>query len=96
MAIKSNPNIVLQFYIELIEIEPHTLEITKTVLGNKGHAPKYKHCVEGNNWQAACSTGEYSLVGCTVAPGFDFSDFDLLKDDEDLHGRIIKNNPELT
>ena len=26
-------------------------------------------------WQAARPLGAYSLVGCTVAPGFDFSDF---------------------
>ena len=28
-------------------------------------------------WQAARSMGEYSLVGCTVAPGFDFATFEL-------------------
>lgn len=28
-------------------------------------------------WQAAESQGEWTLVGCTVAPGFDFSRFDL-------------------
>lgn len=28
-------------------------------------------------WQAAESLGEFTLVGCTVAPGFVFSDFEL-------------------
>jgi predicted cupin superfamily sugar epimerase len=28
-------------------------------------------------WQAAESTGDWTLVGCTVAPGFDFSKFEL-------------------
>jgi len=28
-------------------------------------------------WQAASSFGDYSLVGCTVAPGFEFSGFEL-------------------
>ncbi|MEI9922789.1 MAG: cupin domain-containing protein [Bradyrhizobium sp.] len=28
-------------------------------------------------WQAAESTGEWTLVGCTVAPGFDFVKFEL-------------------
>ena len=28
-------------------------------------------------WQAARSTGEFTLVGCTVGPGFDFADFML-------------------
>ncbi|CAN5410135.1 cupin domain-containing protein [soil metagenome] len=28
-------------------------------------------------WQAARSTGDWTLVGCTVAPGFDFATFEL-------------------
>ena len=28
-------------------------------------------------WQAARSTGEWTLVSCTVAPGFDFKTFEL-------------------
>jgi predicted cupin superfamily sugar epimerase len=28
-------------------------------------------------WQAARPLGEWALVGCTVAPGFDFSGFEL-------------------
>jgi predicted cupin superfamily sugar epimerase len=28
-------------------------------------------------WQAAASTGDWTLVGCTVAPGFDFAKFEL-------------------
>lgn len=31
-------------------------------------------------WQAARSSGAYTLVGCTVAPGFDFQDFTLAAD----------------
>lgn len=29
-------------------------------------------------WQAATPRGEYSLVGCTVGPGFDFQDFEMI------------------
>ncbi|QDM19669.1 cupin domain-containing protein [Tardiphaga sp. vice352] len=28
-------------------------------------------------WQAASTTGDWTLVGCTVAPGFDFATFEL-------------------
>src|SRR5262249_52886433 len=31
-------------------------------------------------WQAAKPLGEYSFVGCTVAPGFDFQDFEMLSE----------------
>lgn len=36
--------------------------------------------VPGGCWQAARPAGEYTLVGCTVGPGFDFADFLLLRD----------------
>ncbi len=36
--------------------------------------------VPPNIWQAARSLGDYTLVGCTVAPGFEFSKFELAPD----------------
>jgi uncharacterized protein len=33
--------------------------------------------VPENHWQAARSTGDYTLVSCTVSPGFDFAGFTL-------------------
>ena len=33
--------------------------------------------VPAHVWQAAESSGDWTLVGCTVAPGFEFSSFDL-------------------
>lgn len=33
--------------------------------------------VPRHHWQAARSTGEYSLVGCTVSPGFSFDGFTM-------------------
>jgi predicted cupin superfamily sugar epimerase len=33
--------------------------------------------VPAGAWQAATTTGAFSLVGCTVAPGFEFSGFDM-------------------
>jgi len=81
--------------LEIIEARSDTLEIFKTVLGPVGGRTAYKHCVKGNNWQAAYSKGGYSLVGCTVAPGFDFSDFKFLKDEKLALARVLKENPEL-
>ena len=37
--------------------------------------------VPAQAWQAAESTGEWTLVGCTVAPGFDFAKFELAEPD---------------
>jgi predicted cupin superfamily sugar epimerase len=36
--------------------------------------------VPANVWQSAQSLGDYTLVGCTVAPGFDFAHFELAPD----------------
>ena len=33
--------------------------------------------VPANVWQAAQTTGDWTLVGCTVAPGFDFAKHEL-------------------
>jgi uncharacterized protein len=32
-------------------------------------------------WQCAATTGDWTLVGCTVAPGFEFASFELAKPD---------------
>jgi predicted cupin superfamily sugar epimerase len=41
----------------------------------KGQTPQA--IVPAGAWFASESSGEYSLVGCTVSPGFDFEDFEL-------------------
>jgi len=46
------------------------------VLG--GASGDFVSVVEPDHYQAAESTGDYSLVGCSVAPGFDFADFSFL------------------
>lgn len=40
--------------------------------------------VPQNHWQSAKTTGEYTLVGCTVSPGFEFENFHLAAPDFDI------------
>ena len=40
-----------------------------------GEAPQA--IVPAQAWQSAESTGDWTLLGCTVAPGFDFAKFEL-------------------
>ena len=40
--------------------------------------------VPENHWQAARTTGAFTLVSCTVSPGFDFSGFTLAPPDFDI------------
>jgi predicted cupin superfamily sugar epimerase len=49
-------------------------------LGTLGGSQRPVCTVPGGWWQAARSTGAYTLVGCTVGPGFDFGDFVLAAD----------------
>lgn len=35
------------------------------------------HVVRAREWQAARPLGAYTLVGCTVGPGFEFEDFEM-------------------
>ena len=37
--------------------------------------------VSAHAWQAAESLGDWTLCGCTVAPGFDFAGFELAPKD---------------
>ena len=54
------------------------VEAHEYILGNAinvGQMPQI--VVPAHAWQAAESLGEYSLVGCTVAPGFEFAGFEM-------------------
>lgn len=52
--------------------------VTETVLGRG--CPDFTAVVPAGIWQAAATIGTYTLTGCTVAPGFDFTDFCFLAD----------------
>ena len=47
-----------------------------------GQSPQY--IVPTGHWQAAQTTGDWTLVGCTVSPGFQFSGFHLAPIDFDI------------
>ncbi len=53
----------------------------------------YVGIVEGGVFQAAESTGEYTLVGCTVAPGFEFDDFEFMADLPEQRKTLEMNAP---
>jgi len=67
--------------LELFEIDERGA-LVKTALGADlaaGQLPQY--VVKAGRWFGASPfpAAGYSLVGCTVAPGFDFSDFELAR-----------------
>jgi uncharacterized protein len=50
---------------------------TLTLGGDLGAGQRPQAVLPAHAWQAAQSLGEWSLVGCTVAPGFEFAKFEL-------------------
>jgi uncharacterized protein len=78
--------------MSVIELVPDSDQMYReTVLGNNilgGEA--VQHVVKGNTWfgcYPAVDT-EFSFVGCTVGPGFDFADFEL-----GSRSRLLKDFP---
>jgi uncharacterized protein len=61
--------------LELFEYVPETCHLTRHVLGAVREGNEGVVVIEAGVWQAACSRGEFSLVGCSVGPGFEFEDF---------------------
>ena len=65
-------------------------KLTKIKMGkSRGEAPQV--AIKANTWFAASLTDKksYCLLGCTVSPGFDYSDWELGKRDE-----LIKMYPQ--
>ena len=56
--------------------------------------PDFQHTIVANHWQAAETMGDYSLMGCTVAPGFDFNDFSFLSDDKENAENVQESFPQ--
>jgi predicted cupin superfamily sugar epimerase len=58
---------------------------------------KFQQLVPNNCWQRAYSTGDYTLVGTTVFPGFEFGDFEKIDRQElaeqfpEIRSDIVRN-----
>lgn len=71
--------------------------LTEHLLGNDpAQGQQFQCVVKAGSWFASRVQhgGRYSLVGCTVAPGFDFADFELadrqaLSQQYPAHGQLI-------
>lgn len=67
--------------LEVIEINEKG-ELKKTNIGSGlERGELFQYTVKANTWfgSRVLEGGEFSLVGCTVAPGFDFQDFEMAK-----------------
>jgi hypothetical protein len=73
--------------LEVIEInEEGNLTITK-IGSNLSNGETFQYTVKANTWfgSRVSGNGNFSLVGCTVYPGFDFNDFELANRKDLIH-----------
>jgi uncharacterized protein len=61
--------------LELFDYNPTSGELQRHLLGEVHVA-----VIPAGSWQAARPLGDYTLVGCTVGPGFEFADFQFVAD----------------
>ncbi len=66
--------------LELL-IAESPFEVRREILGPVTEGSLPQRAVPAHAWQAARALGAYTLVGCTVAPGFEFAGFRMLADD---------------
>ncbi|HUN75501.1 MAG TPA: cupin domain-containing protein [Steroidobacteraceae bacterium] len=64
--------------LELFAYDPGSLVLTRQVLDHPGAGREPLAIIGAGVWQAARSLGDFTLVGCSVAPGFEFTDFRLV------------------
>ena len=79
--------------LELLQLTPDGGDLSRIMLGPLIHVQRPVHCVPGGHWQAARTDGAFTLVGCTVAPAFEFADFSLLKDSPELAETLRRSHP---
>ncbi len=81
--------------LDLWTASPGTYAVNRNQLGPLDGLRQPVQPVPAGWWQAARSTGLYTLVGCTVGPGFDFSDFVLAADQPVAAAALRSLRPDL-
>ena len=82
--------------LELLEIDARATTLAHHRLGPVDDtAQRPVRTIPAGAWQAARTLGDYTLVGCTVGPGFDFADFRLLSDEPTLANAVQRAWPEV-
>lgn len=81
--------------IELLRFNPRDCQLTRHTLGPVAHARAPVFVVPAGCWQAARPLGAYSLVGCTVAPGYEWRGFSTLDSAPDIAEQLRSIDSDL-
>ncbi len=80
--------------LELWTAAPGWTRVERKLLGPAGIGGEPARTVPAGIWQAARTTGAYTLCGCAVGPGFEFEDFQMLRDLPEAADELKRRLPE--
>jgi len=80
--------------LELLRIDAGLAAFTREGLGAPSAGCEAAAVIAAGEWQAARTTGAYTLVTCAVGPGFDFADFTMLSDLADVAAEVSRRHSE--
>ncbi len=75
--------------LEIIEINSAGEKVTHYLGLDEENNSVPQVIISAGSWFAARPLGSYTLVGCTVSPGFDFNDFEMAS-----KGELLKQFPQ--
>ncbi len=81
--------------LELLLLDAPARVLTRARLGPLAPGAAPVHVVPAGSWLAARTLGAYTLVGCTMGPGFEAEGFALMKDAPELAARTAERFPEV-
>lgn len=81
--------------IEITRFDPRDDRLTLHILGPVAHGSAPVFVVPAGCWQSARPLGAYALVGCTVAPGYEWRGFSTLNDAPDILEQLRAIDPSL-
>lgn len=82
--------------LDLYTIDPVSWEVGCTRLDPSAVESSPIRVVPAGWWQAARTTGEFTLAGCTVAPGFEYTDYRIFEEGSQEAAEIRRRYPHLT
>ncbi|KAF1721072.1 cupin domain-containing protein [Pseudoxanthomonas wuyuanensis] len=74
--------------LELSMFDPETRSLSRTQLDTSARGGQQAQVVPAGIWQSARSLGEYSLMDCSVSPGFVWMGFQLLEERSEVADQI--------
>lgn len=80
--------------LDLFLLDPKARILSRVRLGPAAPGSALVHAVPAGSWLAARQAGAYALVGCSVAPGFEFSGFRLMREEPEVAADVARRFPE--